>query len=141
MMWFVYALLSCLSWTCVTIFGKLASARVDAYALTTLRAVLMSIIMVASVLFSKKFSLETCCSIELKDWYYIILMAIFSAAAWLFYFTAFNYGLIAKVVSVDRLNFVFIILSSAYIFGEELSWGTISGTILMVIGVALVALT
>lgn len=86
-------------------------------------------------------SLDTCCSITTKDWLYIFLTAVFSAVAWLFYFTAFNYGLIAKVVSVDRLNFVLIILSSAYIFGEELTWGAISGTVLMVIGIALVALT
>ena len=140
MMWFVYAFLSCLSWTGITIFGKLASARVDAFLLTTLRAVLMSIIMVFWVFVSKKISFDSCYAIEVKDWSYIALMALFSAAAWMFYFTAFNYGLMAKVVSIDRLNFVLIILSSAYIFGEELTWGTISGTVLMVIGIALIAL-
>lgn len=141
MLWFVYAFLSCLSWAAVTIFGKLASMRVDAHLLTTLRAIIMSIIMVVSVIYSKKISWDSCYAIEMRDWSYIALTAIFSAAAWLFYFTAFHYGLMAKVVSVDRLNFVLIILSSAYIFGEELTWGTISGTVLMVLGIALIALT
>lgn len=139
-MWFVYALLSSLSWCFVTIFGKLASQRVDPQLMTTLRAILMSAVMVISTLFSRKLSYGACCAIGPKDWWYIIFAAVFSASAWLFYFTAFKYGLIAKVVSVDRLNFVFIILSSAYLFGEELTWSTIAGTMFMVAGVILIAI-
>lgn len=139
-LWFIYALLSSLSWCFVTIFGKLASQRVDPQLMTTLRAVLMSIVMLISTWFSRKLSYDMCCAIGTKEWWYIIFAAIFSASAWLFYFTAFKYGLIAKVVSVDRLNFVFIILSSAYLFGEELTWSTIAGTLLMVFGVVLVAI-
>lgn len=139
-MWFWYALLSSFSWCAVTIFGKLASQRVDPNLLTTLRAILMSAILVITAIASKRISFDTCCSIQTKDWIYIALAAVFSSSAWLFYFTAFKYGLVSKVVSVDRLNFVFIIFLSAYLFGEELTWNIITGTLLMVSGIVLIAI-
>jgi transporter family protein len=139
-MWFLYALLSSLSWCAVTIFGKLASQRVDPNLLTTLRAIIMSVMLVAAAIFSRRISVDMCCCIQPRDWGYILLAALFSATAWLFYFTAFKYGLVSKVVSIDRLNFVFIIFVSAYLFGEELTWSVITGTILMVAGVVLIAI-
>lgn len=140
-MWFLYAFLSSISWCGVTIFGKLASQRVDPNLLTTLRAILMSVILVIAAIISRHISYDACLEITRKDWWYIFLAALFSSAAWLFYFTAFKYGLVSKVVSIDRLNFVFIIFLSAYLFGEELTWSIITGTILMVAGVVLIAIT
>ena len=137
-MWFLYAILSSISWCFVTIFGKLASQRVDPTIITTLRSTLMSIILIGVALVTQQISFERCCTIQAKDWLFIALAALAGGAAWLFYFTAFKYGLVSKVVSVDRLSFVFIMFLSAYIFGEELSWTMISGAALMVMGIVLV---
>lgn len=139
-MWFLYALLASVSWCFVTIFGKLASERVDPQLMTTVREILTAIVMMITVFLSKKISFNMCYAIGAKDWCYIALAALFSASAWICYFVAFKYGLIAKVVAVDRLNFVFIILASSCLFGENLSWSTVSGTLLMLGGVVLIAL-
>ncbi len=139
-MWFLYALLSSISWCFVTIFGKLASQRVDPTVITTLRSVLMSLMLVSTAIISKRITFDTYYTIQAKDWGLIALASAFGSIAWLFYFTAFKYGLVSKVVSVDRLSFVFIMFLSAYIFGEELNWTMISGATLMVMGIIIVAI-
>ncbi len=140
LMWFLYAILSSISWCFVTIFGKLASQRVDPNMVTTIRSLLMTFMLVSSAVFFKQLTPASFSSIHAKDWGLITLAAAASSAAWLFYFTAFKYGLVSKVVSVDRLSFVFIMFLSAYIFGEELSWTMISGAALMVMGIMLIVI-
>ncbi len=138
-MWFLYAILSSVSWCFVTIFGKLASQRVDPSVVTTIRSLLMTFMLLTSTVLFKQFTPGSFSSIQAKDWGLMTLAAASSSAAWLFYFSAFKYGLASKVVSVDRLSFVFIMFLSAYLFGEELSWTMISGATLMVMGIILVA--
>ncbi len=140
-MWFVYAMFSAISGCFSTIFGKLASQRVDPTMITTLRSLLMSIMLIGVALITQQISFERCCTIQAKDWLFITLTALAGGISWLFYFSAFKYGLVSKVVSVDRLSFIFIIFLSAYIFGEELTWGRISGATLMVMGIMLIAVT
>ncbi len=137
-MWFLYAILSSILGCFVTIFCKLASQRVDPSMVMTIQSLLLSFMLVSSTIIFKQLTPASFSSIHAKDWGLMALAAAASGAGWLFYLTAFKYGLVSKVVSVDRLSFVFIMFLSAYIFGEELSWTMISGATLIVMGILLV---
>ena len=138
--WFVYALLSAITGCMVTIFGKLASERVDTILITTIRAILMSVILILLTLWLKRINLAHVWAVEAKDWLYILLAAAASSLTWLFYFAAFKHGDVSKIVSVDRISFIFIILLSALLFNEPLTGKMMLGATFMVFGIFLIAL-
>lgn len=139
MTWLYYALASSITWSFVTIFGRMAAERVDTTLITTIRAVFMSVSLIIMTLFIKRINISSLSTIETKDWVYILLASLASSVSWLCYFAAFKYGFISKVITVDRISFIFIMLMSAFVFNEPLTFNMILGGSLMVIGIVLIA--
>ncbi len=139
MMWLFYALLSATTWGFATIFIRLATLRVDSTLVTTLRTVLMGLMLISVTIFATNISKSNIYEIQPKDWMYIGLGSAASCIAWLLYFAAFKSGYVSKVVSIDRLSFVLIMFMSAFLFDEPLTKKMLMGASFMVIGIFLIA--
>ena len=122
----------------MTILDKMAIQRVDPVLMTTVRTILMSIMLIILTFSLKRINISSVLAMQSKDWLFIALAAVASSVSWLFYFTAFKYGAVSKVISIDRLSFVFIMFISAFFLGEPLTKGMLAGAALMVAGVMLI---
>ncbi len=138
-MWFVYALLSAFAASLVAIFAKLGMKQIDVIAATTIRSLIMSIVLIIISILCKKCNMAVLRPIITQDGLLILLSALAGAFSWLFYFAALNMGLVSRVTAVDRLSFVFVIVLSVLVLGEPLKLQAIAGIILTVGGIYLIS--
>ena len=139
-MWLLYAFLSAITAALVAIFAKMGLKGIDSTLATTVRAVIMAAFLFIVSLFLKKFNGFSFGSFSSQDWLLIVLAGISGAVSWLFYFLAIKYGLVDKVVAIDRLSLVFVILLAVVFLGESIGWKTAAGAILMVAGALLISI-
>jgi transporter family protein len=138
-MWLVYALLSAVSAAGVAILGKLGLQGVDSTLATTLRAIVMALLLIITSLALGKLNGVSVSALASRDWMFIVLAGVAGAASWFFYFFALKIGAVNNVVVIDRLSVVFVVILSAIFLGEALTWKTALGVALMVGGALLVA--
>jgi transporter family protein len=138
-MWLIYALLSSVSAAGVAILGKIGLQNVDSTLATTLRAIVMAVLLVVTSLSLGKLNGVSVSALESRDWLFIVLAGVAGAASWFFYFLALKMGQVNSVVVIDRLSVVFVVILSAIFLGEALTWKTALGVVLMVGGALLVA--
>ena len=139
MTWIVLAGISALSAAFVTIFGKIGLSGVDPSLATTIQGVLMAFILL--VVSTLQGSFHTLGTVSGKAMMFIVLSACAGALSWLTYFWALKSGSASGVAGIDRLSIVFIVLLSALILGERLSWMSILGALLVIGGVILISLS
>ena len=138
-MWLVYALLSSLGAAGVAILGKIGLQNVDSTLATTLRAIVMALLLIIVSLSLGKLNGISVSSLASRDWLFIVLAGVAGAASWLFYFLALKIGQVNSVVVIDRLSVVFVVIMSAIFLGQALTWKVALGVVLMVGGALLVA--
>jgi transporter family protein len=138
-MWLFYALLSSVSAAGVAILGKIGLQNVDSTLATTLRAIVMAILLIVASLSLGKLNGVSVSALASRDWLFIVLAGVAGAASWLFYFLALKMGQVNSVVVIDRLSVVFVVILSAIFLGQALTWKTAVGVVLMVAGALLVA--
>lgn len=76
----------------------------------------------------------TISSISTKSWIFLILSGLATGASWLCYFYALKTGDASKVVPVDKCSLVLTVVFAAIFLGESMTWKTLTGSVLMVIG-------
>lgn len=136
MKWLLFALLSALSASLVTIFGKMGVRDVDPTFASAIRAGVMFAFLLGIVGITGKWKE----AIDRSALFYILLAALFGALSWLFYFVALKFGEASKVASVDRLSLAFVFFFSVLFLRESLSLKDVLGAVLMVVGAVLIAL-
>jgi transporter family protein len=129
-----YALLAAIFAGLVAIFGKIGLSRVDTTLATTIRALVMSVLLLAATIILKKWNLA---QIDNKAYLFIFLAGLAGAASWLFYFMALKAGPATSVAALDRLSVVFVIIFAALFLGESLNVKTVLGGILILAGALL----
>lgn len=138
MIWIIYALLSAAFAALVAIFGKIGIKNIDSTLATTVRAVVMAGFLAITSLFLGKYSqLNTIDSKALK---FIVLSGISGALSWLFYFVAIKNGPVTGVAALDRLSVVFVLVFAVLILGENLTWKSGLGALLITAGAILMTL-
>lgn len=135
-MWLLYAILSSIFASIMTILMKLGLKNIDSILATTLRTTFVFLLLWILVLFMKRGSEIK--SISNKEWLYLFLSSIATCATWIFYFLALKKTDVSKVIAIDRLSIVFTILLSVLFLKEKLSVMTIIGVIVLVGGTLLV---
>ncbi len=139
-MWLIYAFFSSITAALVAIFAKIGLKDIDSTLATTIRAIIMALFLFVVSFSLKKFEGFSINSLSSRDWLLIILAGISGALSWLFYFLALKYGLVSKVVAIDRMSLVFAIILAALFLGEALGWKSVLGAALMVLGAILITL-
>lgn len=138
--WLIYALLSAISAALVAILGKIGLQHLDANTATAIRSIVMAIFLVGVVIFQGKLNLLNTFFNDKKALLIIALSGIAGALSWLFYFMAIKEGKVSQVAPIDKLSVVFAVVFAAVLFGEEISFLSGIGVIMIAAGAILVAL-
>lgn len=136
-MYLLLALLSAFFAALVAIFGKMGLQGVDPVLATTVRGIVMAVVLALASAVSGKFSAIG--TIGGRAWWMIFLAGVSGAASWLAYFLALKLGPATHVTAVDRLSIVFVIVLAALFLGEALTWKLALGGAFMAIGAMLIA--
>ena len=138
MIWMLYAILSALFAALVAIIAKMGIQVVDPLFATTFRAIIMALFFVLLSVMLDKFNTVAWHAYTMRDWFYVIASALAGAIGWLCYFLALDAGSASHVVAIDRLGIVFVLVLSAFIFGEPLTLIKGIGALLMLVGAIMI---
>lgn len=140
-MWIIYALLSAVTAALVAVFGKLGLKDMDPTLATTVRAIIMTGVLILVSLVMHKFNTASFSNIPGREWLFIGMAGLAGALSWLFYFIALKHGAASDVVAIDRLSIVFVVFLAALFLGESLTWTSMVGAFLVVAGAILISFT
>jgi transporter family protein len=130
--WIILSVLSAFFASLVAILGKLGLKSVDPTLATTIRAIVMASFFVITSIILGKFS--SVGQIHGKVLWLIVGAGLAGALSWLCYFWALKSGPATAVSAIDRGSIVFVVILSLVFLGEALTWKTIIGSLLVVIG-------
>lgn len=140
-LWLFFALMSAITASLVSIFGKMGLKSVDANTATAVRSIVMAIFLFAVLIIQGKVSKIPELVSDRNTLLFITLSGVAGALSWLCYFLALKYGTVSKVAPIDKLSVVIAIILSVIILGEEISKGTILGVFFITAGVIIIALS
>ena len=139
-MWLIFAILSAVFAAATSILAKVGIEGVDSNLATAIRTVVVVILAWVVVFMTQCIGHPgqnlgvTISSISTKSWIFLILSGLATGASWLCYFYALKTGDASKVVPVDKCSLVLTVVFAAIFLGESMTWKTLAGSILMVIG-------
>jgi transporter family protein len=136
--WLVFAILSAVTASLVAIFAKLGMSKVDPTLATTIRSVLMTVLLLVTAAVTGAFARLP--DVKGRALLMIILSGATGAASWLFYFHAVKLGDVSKVAPIDKLSMPLAIVLAVLLLGERPSALNWLGVGLIVAGAYLAAL-
>jgi transporter family protein len=138
-MYILYALLGAITASLGTIFAKVGLKGIDANLLTSLRSIVMAIIVTLAALSFGKLSHAGLSSLTLKNWTFIILSGVGGALSWIFFYHALAAGPIIAVTVIDKLSLVFTAVLALIVLSEGITLQAGLGLLLVIAGTLLVA--
>lgn len=128
----IYAILTAIFTSLVTILGKLGINNIDANIGTMIRT-LITFIIIWIIVIIKKLYVDVK-KITKKDWLYISLSGITTGLSWLCYFKALQESQASIVFPIEKLSIVVAIIFSTLFLREKLNLKALLGLILIVGG-------
>ncbi len=135
-LWFLYAALSSIFASLMTIFMKIGLKNLDSLLVTALRTtIVFGLLWIIVIVMHKNKGIMT---ITNREWIYIFLSALFTCGTWVFYFLALKETDVSKVLAIDRLSIVLTVFLSVVILKEKINLMTIAGIIVLIGGTLLI---
>ena len=138
-MYIIYALLGAMAASAGTIFAKLGLKNVDANLLTSIRGIVMAVIVSIAALSLGKLSATAIQSLSLKQWVFVILSGLGGALSWLFFYQALAAGPTVSVTVIDKLSVVFTAILATMVLAEGMTFQSAIGLLLVFLGTLLVS--
>lgn len=139
--WVSLALLGAIAASLGTIFAKIGLQDIPSHIVTTIRGIVMAIVVTLFTLFiSKKVQISSFSELPISAWIFITLSAVCGALSWLLFFQALSIGPAQGVTVLDKLSLIFTLILAALFLGESFSLQTIIGGLFVLLGTLLVAL-
>ena|SRR3989339_52912 len=138
MQWFLFALLSAVFAAATSILAKIGIKDVNSNLATAIRTVVITFFAWGIVLAQGTFSQIK--SLSRTTIVFLVLSGLATGLSWLFYFRALQLGEASKVVPVDKLSLVLAVIMAVVFLHEKLTLATVVGSILITIGVLVMAL-
>ena len=136
--WILFALLSALFAALTTILAKLGVQGVSSNVATAVRTVVILVIAWGWIAVTGEIS--SLRSISTPVLVFLVLSGVATGLSWLFYFRALQSGPTATVAAIDKSSLVLVLLLSALILHEPLTWKSSIGIVLVVTGVLVTTL-
>lgn len=130
--WVVFAFGAAFFAALTSIFGKLGVADINANLATFIRTVV--ILAMIGLIVSWRQEWQPPGAIPRQSWLFLVLSGAATGLSWLCFYRALQLGPVSKVAPIDKLSVAFAILLGALFLGEHLSWPTIIGGSLIVLG-------
>lgn len=136
-MWILFAILSAVFASLMTVFMKAALNDIDAMLGTVLRTSIIFILGWFYLFFNKSYQLIP--KLSVKNWRALIIAGIITFLTWSCFFIALKSSdNISKVLAIDRLSIILTVILSAIFLKEVITLKIIIGIIVMIIGGLLV---
>ena len=136
--WILFALLSALFAALTTILAKLGVQGVSSNVATAVRTVVILVIAWGWITVTGE--ITSLRSISTPVLVFLVLSGVATGLSWLFYFRALQSGPTAVVAAIDKSSLVLVLLLSALILHEPLTWKSSIGIVLVVAGVLVTTL-
>lgn len=136
--WFLWALLSAVFAGLTAILAKIGVEGVNSNLATAIRTTVVVVfawLVAVPVLRTTPLS-----GLSWRTWGFLGLSGIATGLSWMCYFRALQLGQASQVAPVDKLSVVIAIVLAVIFLGERLNWREGLGVMLIVSGVALLAL-
>lgn len=130
--WLAFAVLSALSASLTSIFGKIGVEHIESNlgtAICTLVVLVMAWLMVFFTGEQKKIRM-----IDGKSWIFLFLSGITTGLSWLCYYHALQDGPASVVVPIDKLSIAVTVVFSGIVLKERLSRKAAAGLLLILAG-------
>ena len=137
MPWYFAAALSALFAALVAIFGKVGLKSADPTLASSLRGIVMAIVLIVIVFAEGKWRQITWESFGAREWFFILLAGLAGALSWLFYFLALKNGDVAKVSAIDRASILLVVAFAVLFLQETLTWKLALGSFFVAVGMML----
>ena len=138
-MWIIWAILASLTAATVIVLTKAGLKNVDSSLAFAIQAVLIVCITWSVVIAQGNTMMVK--DIDKQGWIMLVLAGIATALSTLFSYKALSMGPSSMVVTIERTSLVFTLLLSVIFLKEKLSWQLIAGSILIISGAILIALS
>ena len=137
-MWWTYALLSALFAALTAVFAKVGLKGTDSDLATAIRTVVILFISWGIVFFKGSFTAIG--SLSRQNILFLVVSGIATGLSWIFYFKALQLGKVSQVAPVDKLSVALAIVLSVLFLGEVLTWKSIVGASLIIVGTLILIL-
>ena len=138
-MWIVFSLLAAFTAAVVVTLTKLGVQRVAPTLAFAIQAVL--ILLVSWTVVIARGGLPELAQIDRRSAIFLVVAGVLTTLSSLFSFQAIKLGPAAQAGTLDKVSLVFILLLSAFVLKEKISWQIIAGAGLMLIGAVTIALS
>lgn len=115
--WLLYAILSAALASLVAIFAKLGMEKIDPTLATTVRSVVMTLLLLATCAGAGVWTRLP--DLRGRPLLMIVLSGAAGTASWLFYFRAIQLGDVSKVAPIDKLSMPLAITLAVVVLGER----------------------
>jgi len=136
--WLIWALLSAVFAAATAILAKLGVEKIDSNLATAIRTSVVVVFTWLIVLMVKT-DLPVWSSVSKRSWMFLVLSGLGTGLSWLCYFHALKLGPASRVAPIDKLSVALVIVLSALVLGERLTWGKAVGGLLIVAGAIIIA--
>jgi transporter family protein len=132
-LWILFAMLSALFAALTTILAKLGVQGVSSNLATAVRTVVILMIAWGWVIVTGE--IQALPQVSRVTLVFLLLSGVATGLSWLFYFRALQIGPTAIVAAIDKSSLVLVLLLSALILHEPITWKSAIGIVLIVAGV------
>ena len=130
--WLIYAILSAVFAAAVSVLAKLGMQNVDSNLATALRTCVVLVAATVSAACGK--NRTPLREIGGKEYLFLVLSGLATAASWLCYFAALKLGVASTVIAIDKLSILVTVVFSAIFLHEKTSVRGWIGLTLLVAG-------
>ena len=138
-MWWIWAIFAAVSAALVTVLTKAGLKNVDSSLAFALQSILIVSITWSVVAWQGTFAGVK--EIEPKAWIFLGLAGVATTLSTLFSFKALSMGQASSVTTIERSSLVIAVLLSVLFLKEKLTWQLIAGSILILGGAVLIAMS
>ena len=137
MNWVAYALLGAVAAGATAVLSKFGVGNIPSNLAVLIRTVVV-IIIAAAIVFARG---EHAALKDVKGsaWVALILSGAATGVSWLAYFKALQLAPASSVAPIDKLSLAVTVLLAVLFLGEALTWKTVLGVALMVVGAIVAA--
>ena len=135
--WILLAVLSAFFAALTTIFAKIGVRDVPSNLATAIRTVVI-LFLAWGIVFATG-EVTGIGSVTQRSWLFLILSGVMTGLSWIFYFAALQRGPASVVAPIDKTSLAMVIVLAAIFLGEPLTWKSVVGGGLVVLGAIVVA--
>lgn len=135
--WLFWALLAAIFAALTAIFAKVGLERIDADVAQLLRTAVVLVAVAIPVAYSGKW--HEAAQWTGRNWLYLVLSGLATAASWICYFRALDVGDATRVAAVDKLSVAIVAVVAATLLQEHLGMRGWCGVALVTAGLIMIS--